>query len=105
MTVNAHLIKTINLKTKDNEIIIEKILERTPTFNSRKDGKIMKLFLDYGCDNTTDDLNGEVFMDKKTWQEILANLTPDDYTFDELNILQKITLDLADEEIVFYECF
>lgn len=105
MVVKAYLIKTTNIKTNDNELIIEKILEKKPTFNSRTNGRILKLFLDYGCDNTNDDLNGELFMDKETWQEILTNLTSEDYTEDELKIIQKISDDLANEEIIFYECF
>ena len=105
MTVNAHLIKTINLQTTDDEIILEKILERTPTFNSRRDYKILKLFLDYGGDNTNDDLNGELTMDKETWSNILNELDYENLTPDELKIVQKITTDLDNDEIVFYECF
>lgn len=105
MTVNAHLIKTINLQTTDDEIILEKILERTPTFNSRRDYEILKLFLDYGGDNTNDDLNGELTMDKETWSNILNELDYENLTPDELKIVQKITTDLDNDEIVFYECF
>lgn len=105
MTVNAHLIKTINLQTTDDEIILEKILERTATFNSRRDYKILKLFLDYGGDNTNDDLNGELTMDKETWSNILNELDYENLTPDELKIIKKITNDLSDDEIVFYECF
>ena len=105
MTVNAHLIKTINLQTTDDEIILEKILERTPTFNSRRDYEILKLFLDYGGDTTNDDLNGELTMDKETWSNILNELDYENLTPDELKIIKKITTDLDTDEIVFYECF
>ena len=105
MVVKAYLIKTTNIKTNENEIIIEKILEKTSTFNLRKDEKILKLFLDYGCDNTNDDLNGELFMDKETWSDILSELDYENLTCDELKIIQKITNDLSGEEIIFYECF
>ena len=105
MIVNAYLIKEIEIKTTDDEIILEKILERTPTFNSRRDYKILKLFLDYGGDNTNDDLNGELTMDKETWSNILNELDYENLTPDELKIVQKITTDLDNDEIVFYECF
>ncbi len=105
MVVNAHLIKKIDIKTTDDEIIIEKILEKTPTFNSRRDDKILKLFLDYGCDNTNDDLNGELIMNKETWSDILNELNYENLTSDELKIIQKITTDLTNNEIIFYECF
>ena len=65
----------------------------------------MKLFLDYGGDNTNDDLNGELTMDKETWSNILNELDYENLTPDELKIVQKITTDLDNDEIVFYECF
>ena len=72
--------------------------------NSRKDYKILKLFLDYGGDNTNDDLNGELTIDKETWPDILNELDYENLTSDELKIVQKITADLDNDEIVFYEC-
>lgn len=105
MVVKAYLIKTIKTRTEDDELIIEKILEKTPTFNLRTNEKILKLFLDNGFDNTNDDLNGELFMDKETWQEILNSLIPENYSPNDLKIIRKITKDLKDEEIIFYECF
>lgn len=105
MTVNAYLIKKINSKIKDDEIIIEKIIEKTPTFNLNKHENILKLFQNHGSDNTNYDLNGEIVIDKITWKEILNNLLTEKYTSDELNIIEKITNDLKNKEIIFYECF
>lgn len=105
MVVQAYKIKAINTRIDDDNIIIEKILEKTPTFNLRKDEKILKLFLDHEFDNTNNDLNGELFMDKETWLDILNKLKPRNYSSNDLKIIEKITKDLKNEEIIFYECF
>ncbi|MDO5859573.1 hypothetical protein [Methanobrevibacter sp.] len=105
MTVQAYLIKDISSKTKDNEITIEKIIEKTPTFNLNNHENILKLFQSNECDNTNKDLNGELTIDKITWKEILTNLSTEKYTPEELNIIDKITKDLKNKEIIFYECF
>ena len=105
MTVQAYLIKKIDSKIKDDEIIIEKRIEKTPTFNLTKHKNILKLFQEYNGDNTNNDLNGELVIDKISWKEILNNLLSEKYTQDELNIIEKINLDFKNKEIVFYECF
>ena len=105
MTVNAYLIKEINTKIKDDNIIIEKILEKTPTFNLNHNQKILELFQEYGCDNTNDDLNGELVIDKYSWEKILNNILPELYTPIELKIIEKITNDLINKEIIYYKCF
>ena len=105
MTVNAYLIKEIKLKIKDDDLIIEKILERIPTFNLNHDKKILELFQKYGCDDTNDDLNGELIIDKNTWENVLNNISRDLYTPIELKIIAKITNDLKNNEIIYYKCF
>ena len=105
MTVQAYLIKKIDSKIKDDEIIIEKRIEKTPTFNLTKHENILKLFQDYDGDNTNNDLNGELVIDRISWKKILNNLLKEKYTPDELNIIEKITVDLKNKETIFYECF
>lgn len=105
MSVNAYLIKKINVKIKNEEVIIEKILEKTPTFNLNNDMKILELFQEYNCDNTNDDLNGELFIDKNTWITILKRLSCENFSVHELKIIKKITKELNNSEIIYFECF
>ncbi len=105
MTINAHLIKEINIKTNNETIIIEKILEKSPTFNLNRNKKIFELFQEEGYVNLNEDLSGELSMDKQTWEKIVNNLVTNPLSSENLNILKKITLDLKNNEIVYYACF
>lgn len=105
MTVKAYLVKKITSKIEDDEMIIEKKLEKTPTFNLNKHENILKIFQENNGDNTNDDLNGELVIDKDTWQKILNGILTEEYTLDELNIIKKITNDLKNKKIIYYECF
>lgn len=105
MSVNAYLIKKINSKTKDNELIIEKILKKTPTFNLNSHSKIWKLLQEHHCDNVNEDLNGEIVIDKYVWKNILNNLSTENYTSEELKIIKNITKELKNKEIIYYDCF
>lgn len=104
MTINAHLIKKINLKIKNDELIIEKILEKNPSFNLNNK-KLLEVFQNHEFDNTNSDLNGEIIIDKITWNKISNELQTKINTKNELEIIKKITKDLKNKEIIYYECF
>ena len=106
MASKAYLIKETNVKTTDDELILKKkTLEKTPTFNLTNDWKILNLFEEYGSDNTNSDLNGELVMDKDSWTEMLNSITLSEFNSSEMEIIEKITADLKDRKMVFYECF
>ena len=65
----------------------------------------MNLFEEYGSDNTNSDLNGELVMDKDSWTEMLNSITLSEFNSSEMEIIEKITADLKDRKMVFYECF
>lgn len=105
MTVKAYLLKKINVKNNKDEIVIERILENEPTFNLNTNKKILELIQKINGDNTNEDLTGELVIDKYTWKKILNNLLKENFTPIELKIIEKITNDLKDREIIYYECF
>lgn len=104
MTIKAYLIKMINMKIKNDEIIIEKKLEKTPAFYLKNNEKLLTQLQKYECNNINDDLNGEIVIDKITWTKIL-NEGLEEYTSNELNTIKQITNDLKNNEIIFYNCF
>ncbi|MBR0270695.1 MAG: hypothetical protein IJQ68_01700 [Methanobrevibacter sp.] len=105
MSVNAYLIKDLTIQTTDEEIIIKKILEKTPTFNLSHHNKIFQLFQKHNCDNINDDLTGEISIDKETWELILNKLINKQYSNEELDIITKISSDLKNKDYIIYECF
>lgn len=105
MTIKAHLIKEINIKDRNEEIKIEKIIEKTPTFNLKSDTNILRLFQEISGDNLNNDLNGELYVDKTSWNTFLNSTKKDKFTSKELKIIKKITRDIENKEFILYECF
>lgn len=105
MAVKAYLLKKINVKNNDDEIIIERILENKPTFTLNNNERILKLFQESKGDNINEDLTGELTIDRKSWIILLNNILIEEFTPKERNIIKKITKDLKNNGIVFYECF
>ncbi len=105
MSVRAYLVKKIKIENKDNEIIIKRILENKPTFNLNKNKRILKIFQDTHGDNTNEDLIGELIIDQISWSKIIKNLSLDEYTNNEIKIIKKISNDLKNQDIRYYECF
>ena len=103
MSTKAYLIKDVNIKTNEDNIIFEKVLEKTPTFSLSDDEKIFNLFADNDCDKTGDDFFGELVMDTSTWEDILENL--DELTPHEQSIIDRITTALKYDDIIHFECF
>lgn len=104
MSSNAYLIKEINLKSTKNEIIIEKRIEKDPTFKIAN-YKIFKIFQEYGQDNTNEDLVGEISIDKKSFEKFMNSYNPSSYSKEEKRIIAKIESNLKNNEITFYEVF
>ena len=50
MSVRAYIIRKFNVHFTDDEIIFEKVVDRTPLFNVWHDSMIFEVFQDYGCD-------------------------------------------------------
>ena len=105
MGVRAYLVKKVKIENKDNEIIIKRILENKPTFNLNKHEKILKLIQDINGDNTNEDLIGELIIDQISWSKIINKIHLEEYTKNELKIIKKISNDLKNEKIRYYECF
>lgn len=105
MSIRAYLVKKIKIENKEDEIILKRILENKPTFNLNTNKKILKLFQDTNGDNTNDDLIGELIIDQISWSKIINNLPLEEYTNNELKIIKKISHDLKNEKIRYYECF
>ena len=103
VTVRAYLIKKINVKTNEDEMIIEKILEKSPSF-SLKNEKILTIFENNNFTNLNDDLNGEISIDKYSWLKILEDIDYGDFTQKDCLIFEKISNDLSDNDVVYYEC-
>lgn len=104
MSINAHLIKKINIKTNNEDIRIEKIIERDPTFNTIKHWKLFELIRENNGDNTNIDLNGEITIDKESWKKILKKILKDETTPEELQIIEKISCELENNEYIQFEC-
>ena len=104
ISICAYLIKKNNINVTSNEIIITKTVNLNPSFKLNSD-KILTLFQENACENLNEDLCGELTIDGITWQNILDNLIIEDYTKEELSIIEKISQDIADKEMIQYECF
>lgn len=94
MSVRAYLVKQIIVKYEDDELIITKRLNSTPTFNVTRHPEIFELFRNYGQDNTNDDLIGEISIAKDDWNKL--NIS----SF----LVDKITKDFNDDDVVVYQC-
>lgn len=105
MSVRAYLIKYLKINSDETTIKIEKILEKTATFDLTHNEKIFKIFQENEGDHTSSDLNGEIAIDKISWNRFLLNLNKEKYSQEELDIIDKITNDLKNKEIIYYECF
>lgn len=103
MAINAYLIKQININTYNDEIIIEKIIEKNPTFSLTHHEKIFELIQKHDCDNTNEDLTGEIVIDNESWKKVIINLLSDNLTNEELKIIEKISFDLKNKSVVYYE--
>ena len=102
MSVRAYLIKKIDVNYENDEIIIKKVLNKTPSFKVNHE-KILELF-DYER-NLNEDLNGELTMDRYTWSNILKDLDFSKYSEYELEMIENISNDMKDNDFICYYCF
>ncbi|MDO5848228.1 MAG: hypothetical protein Q4P18_01685 [Methanobrevibacter sp.] len=105
MSVRAYILRKVNVKFKDDEIIFERILDRYPLFNVWHHPKIFELFEDYGCDFSNQDAIGEIMLTKKGWKEFVKKFKKDDWSDEELKILETINRELEIDEDIWCECF
>lgn len=94
MSVRAYLVKESKIQHVNNELIITKRLKDTPTFNVTRHPEIFELFCKYGQDNTNDDLIGEISIAKDDWNKL--NISS--------SLVDKITKDFNDNDVVVYQC-
>lgn len=103
MSVNAYLVKDIDLKTTENEIIIKKTLAKDSTFKLSTDFKIFEIFQKFGEDHTNQDCLGEITIDREGFNKFKNSYNPLKYTKEEKRIINEIESNLKDCEITFYE--
>ena len=105
MSVRAYIIRKFNVHLTDDEIIFEKVVDRTPLFNVWHDSMIFEVFQDYGCDLSNDDAIGEITLSKSGWRNFKKNFKKEGWEEKDLEILNKINEELEDEEDIWCECF
>lgn len=105
MSIKAYLIKEMNMKTENEQIKIEKTIEREPTLYLTKNSAIFDLIQKQKLDNLNEDLNGEIVIDKTSWKEILHELNMSNIKKYEKNSINKINNEFKTKDILFFECF
>lgn len=104
MSVRAYLIKNFSADFEGDDIIFKKVVDRTPLFNVWRNANIFDIFQSYGCDLTNQDAIGEVTLSKSDWMNFKKNFKKEDWSMDDIAILNNIDELFKKHEDIWLEC-
>lgn len=105
MSVRAYIIRKFQLEFTKESMIFKKVLDLEPLFNVWHNGNIFGVFEDYGGDFTNHDANGEIMISADDWQCFKKDFKKEDWSAEELEILERIDDELKRSDDLWCECF